>query len=88
MAGANEDRGENIFPCSTDHEQDCQPYPADPYSAESTDHTYIIHTYVYIHILSACLQLSDYQLSKRSKKLSRPTSAKKLAVFSYGSYRY
>ena len=28
------DRGQgNIhFPCSADHEQDCQPYPVDPYS--------------------------------------------------------
>ena len=31
-------------PCSADHEQDWQPYPADPYSAICDDHTYI-HTY-------------------------------------------
>ena len=31
------------FPCSADHEQDWQPYPVGPYSAESTDHRYI-HT--------------------------------------------
>ena len=29
------------FPCSADHEQDWQPYPVDPYSAVSDDHTYI-----------------------------------------------
>ena len=33
------------FPCSADHEQDWQPYPVDPYSATSDDHTYI-HTYI------------------------------------------
>ena len=27
------------FSCSPDHEQDWQPYPVDPYSAESSDHT-------------------------------------------------
>ena len=32
------------FSCSADHEQDCQPYPVDPYSAICDDHTYI-HTY-------------------------------------------
>ena len=25
-------QGNIIFPCSTDHEQDWQPYPVDPYS--------------------------------------------------------
>ena len=34
------DKGKyNIFPCSTDHEQDWQPYPVDPYSAIFDDHT-------------------------------------------------
>ena len=33
------------FPCSADHEQDWQPYPADPYSAICDDHTYV-HTYL------------------------------------------
>ena len=28
------------FPCSADHEQDWQPYPVDPSSAKSADHTY------------------------------------------------
>ena len=37
------ERGEgNIqYPCSADHEQDCQPYPVNPYSAVSDDHTYL-----------------------------------------------
>ena len=38
-------QGNNNFPCSADHEQDCQPYPVDPYSAICDDHTYI-HTYI------------------------------------------
>ena len=34
---------------SADHEQDCQPYPVDPYSAICDDHTYIlINTYIHI----------------------------------------
>ena len=37
-------QGNNIhFPCSADHEQDCQPYPVDPYSAICDDH---IYTYI------------------------------------------
>ena len=36
-------QGNVHFPCSADHEQDCQPYPVDPYSAICDDHTYI-HT--------------------------------------------
>ena len=32
-----------MFPCSADHERDWQPFPADPYSAESADHSHI-HT--------------------------------------------
>ena len=36
-------QGNIHFPCSADHEQDCQPYPVDPYSAICDDHTYI-HT--------------------------------------------
>ena len=38
------------FPCSADHEEDWQPYPVDPYSAESADHKYI-HTYNEISVL-------------------------------------
>ena len=30
-----------IFSCSADDEQDCQPYPVDPYSAMCDGHTYI-----------------------------------------------
>ena len=34
---------ENVhFPCSADHEQDCQPYPIDPYSCSMCDHTYMV----------------------------------------------
>ena len=33
-------RGTYSFPCSIDHEQDWQPYPVDPYSAISNEHTY------------------------------------------------
>ena len=36
--------GKTHFRCSAGHEQDWQPYPVDPYSAISDDHTYI-HTY-------------------------------------------
>ena len=31
-----------MFPCSADHEQDWQPYPVDPYSAECADYTSIM----------------------------------------------
>ena len=42
---------ENInFPCSADHEQDCQPYPVDPYYAVCDDYTYI-HTYIHTYCL-------------------------------------
>ena len=37
----------NYSPRSTGHEQDWQPYPVDPFSAESADYTYI-HTTVRI----------------------------------------
>ena len=35
-------QGNIHFPCSADHEQDCQPYPVDPCSAiyMCDDHTY------------------------------------------------
>ena len=39
-------QGNIHFPCSTDHEQDWQPYPVDLYSAICGDDTYI-HTYIY-----------------------------------------
>ena len=35
-------QGNVHFPCSADHKQDWQPYPVDPYSAISDDHTYIV----------------------------------------------
>ena len=38
-------QGNIHFPCSADHEQDCQPYPVDPYSCYMCDYTYI-HTSV------------------------------------------
>ena len=38
-------RGNIHFPCSTDHEQDWQPYPVDSYSCYMCDHSYI-----HIHI--------------------------------------
>ena len=34
-------QGNIHFPCSSDHEQDWQPYPLVPYSAICDDHTYI-----------------------------------------------
>ena len=35
-------QGNIIFPCSADHEQDWQPYPADPYVCFMCDHTLLI----------------------------------------------
>ena len=35
-------QGNIPFPCSAGHEQDCQPYPVDPYSCYMCDHTYSI----------------------------------------------
>ena len=40
-------QGNINFPRSADHEQDWQPYPVDPCSAISDDHTYI-HTYIHL----------------------------------------
>ena len=37
------EQGKNVFPCSADHVQFWQKYPVDPYSAESTDHTYMLY---------------------------------------------
>ena len=31
-------QGNKHFACSADHDQDCQPYPVDPHSAESADY--------------------------------------------------
>ena len=33
-------QGNVYFPCSTDHKQDWQPYPVDPYSATCDDHRF------------------------------------------------
>ena len=35
-------QGKFRFPSSVDHEQDWQPSPVDPYSAESADHTFTL----------------------------------------------
>ena len=35
-------QGNMTFPCSADHEQRWQRYPADPYSARCDDHDYIL----------------------------------------------
>ena len=37
-------QGNIHFPCSADHEQDCQPYPVDPHSAICDDHTHVCAT--------------------------------------------
>ena len=34
-------QGNTPFTCSADHEQDCQPYPVDPYSCYMCGHTYL-----------------------------------------------
>ena len=44
-------QGNIHFPCSTDHEQDWQHCPVDPYSAICDDHTYI-HTIIHTCLLS------------------------------------
>ena len=37
-------QGNIYFPCSTDHEQDWEPYTVDPYSCYMCDRAYIHHT--------------------------------------------
>ena len=37
----NRVQGNIHFPCSAEHEQDWQPYPVDPYSCYTCDHTSI-----------------------------------------------
>ena len=44
-------QGNIHFPCSADHEQDCQPFTVDPYSAISDDNTYILYTFVHDNVL-------------------------------------
>ena len=34
-------QGDSDVPCSADHEQDCQPYPVNPYSCYMCDHIYM-----------------------------------------------
>ena len=50
--GVENERGQgNVhFPCSADHEQDWQPYPVDPYSAESQVLDIHALTIYYCHI--------------------------------------
>ena len=47
-------RGQGIihFPCSSDHEQDWQPYSVDPYSSICDDHTILIR---YRHLIFSCV---------------------------------
>ena len=44
IIGRERGQGKTSFSCPTDHEQEWQPYPADPYSAIRDDHTYIMLT--------------------------------------------
>ena len=46
-------QGNIHFPCSSDHEQDWQPYPVDPYSCYMCDYKYI-HTYILSIVVDAC----------------------------------
>ena len=41
VLGRERGQGNIHFPCSADHEQDWQLYPADPYSCYMCDYTYI-----------------------------------------------
>ena len=43
-------QGNIDFPCSAEHEQDWQPYPVDPYSCYTCDHTHL-HT---LPVISTC----------------------------------
>ena len=58
-------QGNIHFPRSADHEQDCQPYPVDPYSDICDDHTYI---HVYIPILRTQAESGAY--SRDSSRFS------------------
>ena len=49
-------QGNIHFLCSSDHEQDWQPYPVDPYSCYTCDHTYIPGTYI------VCERRADMQV--------------------------
>ena len=55
---------ENIyFPCSVDHEQDCQPYPVDPYSAICDDHIYYPNRGSMIVVVFVCVCVCVYLLN-------------------------
>ena len=60
FSGAN-GKGKNAY--SAKNEQDWQPYPVDPYSAESADHTYLPrpHPVVESHVCSL-RKSADYHL--------------------------
>ena len=51
-------QGKFPFPCSVDHKQDWQPYPVDPYSAESAD--MYTHMYITAHSGPVILVLPRY----------------------------
>ena len=55
-------QGKEYVSCSAEHEQDWQPYPVDPYSAESADHRYI-HNIPCIYI--KCLSIFNFDFSPR-----------------------
>ena len=44
FSGANADREIFNFPCSTDHKQDRQAYPVDPYSCLNINLAYEVHS--------------------------------------------
>ena len=47
ILGHERGQGNIHFPCSADHDQDWQPYPVDPYSAVSDNHTYLYNMLFY-----------------------------------------
>ena len=55
-----------LFPCSSDHEQDWQPYPVYPYSAYSIicdGDTYEVHLYIYSTVLRVVSVAPVFQLA-------------------------
>ena len=63
-------QGNIHFPCSTDHEQDWQPYLVDPNSAICDDHTYIhtyILTYMHTYIHRECVPFVAFDQRFRNK---------------------
>ena len=55
-------QGNVHFPCSADYEQDWQPYPVDPSSADSANYTYI-HTYMLAHIYTYCIASDTFYIA-------------------------